>query len=722
MPSIHPDYEYDIFISYRQNDNRSDQWVSNFVEALQEELVATLKNPVSIYFDENPHDGLLETHQVDASLAKKLKCLIFIPIISQTYCDIKSYAWEQEFLPFVNMAKEDELGINITLSNGNVASRVLPVKIHDLENEDQFALEAILNGPLRSIDFIYQEPGVNRPLAPNDNEEKNINKTLYKNQVNKVANALKDIGLSIIRQSEGKITVPVIDQEPPRKSSTKGISLGLAAIIIAVLSFFGYQQFYNSPLPAEAETENITIAVLAFNDQSPNGDQEWLGDGMADEILNVLAKVNGLQVTGKTSSFSFKGKGLTTKAIGETLNVSTVLEGSVSKIGDKLRITAQLIDVETDTHIWSKKYDRDATDMFAIIDEVAQSIAGSMKNELSIEELENIKVRNKINPDALEYYLKGQYYFDEYISIRSEEKFRQSENMFIKAISVDSIYADAYASLADLYWQKASFGSKDYIRKSDSVSLLAYNINPNNAYALITRGIKYLLQRLDINKIDSAFYYYKRAYLIDPNDMNVLYNIVSLYTKIGLYDQAIAIDRRILRGDPLNSYSRLTLARALGYSGNFKEAKVNFRKVIELAPNDLLANRTLLYMAIFYDRDTTEANSLLEFLKEAYPNRNFSYYNTLLRAVEGNKDAALSLKPSLIKYSLLDMKKEALDLADSYYADTNFTSSWTYLHLLNDPTVNFIREDARFKKILAAAKKVHDERVAKYGHLFDERN
>ena len=128
MPSILPNYEYDIFISYRQNDNKRDGWVTNFVAALKDELEATLKNPVSIYFDENPHDGLLETHQVGATLEKKLKCLVFIPIISQTYCDTSSFAWEHEFVPFIELANADELGMNITLANGNVGSRILPVQ------------------------------------------------------------------------------------------------------------------------------------------------------------------------------------------------------------------------------------------------------------------------------------------------------------------------------------------------------------------------------------------------------------------------------------------------------------------------------------------------------------------------------------------------------------------------------------------------------------------
>ena len=192
MASILPGYEYDIFISYRHNDNRSG-WVTQFIEHLQEELAATVKEPLSIYFDKNPHDGLLETHNVDKSLEGKLKCLIFIPILSQTYCDSKSFAWQHEFVAFNKLALEDELSRDIKLSNGNVASRILPIKIHDLDNEDQSSIESEIGGVLRAIEFIYKEPGVNRPLLSNDSLDKNLNKTIYRNQVNKVANAVKEI-------------------------------------------------------------------------------------------------------------------------------------------------------------------------------------------------------------------------------------------------------------------------------------------------------------------------------------------------------------------------------------------------------------------------------------------------------------------------------------------------------------------------------------------------
>ena len=126
MASIIEGYNYDIFISYRQNDNKYDGWVTEFVDNLNKELEANIKDKLSIYFDINPTDGLLETDSVDKSLEGKLKCLIFIPIISRTYCDSKSFAWQHEFCAFNKLAKEDKFGRDIKQASGNVSSRILP--------------------------------------------------------------------------------------------------------------------------------------------------------------------------------------------------------------------------------------------------------------------------------------------------------------------------------------------------------------------------------------------------------------------------------------------------------------------------------------------------------------------------------------------------------------------------------------------------------------------
>ena len=193
MVSLIPGYEYDIFISYRQKDNKHDGWVTDFVDNLKGELESTFKEEISVYFDINPHDGLLETHDVDASVKNKLKCLVFIPIISRTYCDSKSFAWEHEFKAYVEEASKDQFGLKVKLPNGNVASRVLPIRIHDLDSEDIKLCESVLGGVLRGIDFIYKESGIDKPLSADDDEKKNLNNTKYRIQMVKVAHAIREI-------------------------------------------------------------------------------------------------------------------------------------------------------------------------------------------------------------------------------------------------------------------------------------------------------------------------------------------------------------------------------------------------------------------------------------------------------------------------------------------------------------------------------------------------
>ena len=219
--AILPGFEYDIFISYRHNDNRSG-WVTDFVTALQEELAATIKEPISIYFDQNPHDGLLETHDVDGSLKEKIKCLVFIPIISQTYCDPKSFAWQHEFLPFLEFCKQDAFGLDIKLANGNVAKRILPIRIHEIDEADKSLFGNAIAGVMRSIDFIYRSSGVNRSLGPHDSRELNQNKTQYRDQINKVANTIKDLLNGLTNYESIKtgsfVNPPVARQDRPAES------------------------------------------------------------------------------------------------------------------------------------------------------------------------------------------------------------------------------------------------------------------------------------------------------------------------------------------------------------------------------------------------------------------------------------------------------------------------------------------------------------------------
>ena len=270
MPSLLPGFEYDIFISYRQNDNKYDGWVTEFVNNLNKELEATLKDKVTVYFDSNPHDGLLETHSVSHSLEEKLKCLIFIPILSKTYCDVKSFAWNDEFVAFVDKAKQDPFGINIKLNSGNVSSRVLPVRIHDLDAEDVSLAESVI-GFIRSVDFIYHSPGVNRSLRPWDDDViKNTRQPFYRDQINKVANAIDELIRGMKQAAKNntfeKVVVPAphsapveepikhLEKTPRAPVSRTPVWITVAVVLVGSFSFFGFRWYASKQKVDHART------------------------------------------------------------------------------------------------------------------------------------------------------------------------------------------------------------------------------------------------------------------------------------------------------------------------------------------------------------------------------------------------------------------------------------------------------------------------------------
>ena len=182
---------------------------------------------------------------MDASLKDKLKCLIFVPIISRTYCDPKSFAWEHEFKAFVDQASQDQFGLKVTLPNGNVANRVLPIRIYDLETNDIKLCESILGGMIRSVDFIYKSAGVNRPLRANeDHPQVNLNKTFYRDQINKIANSIREIitalGQHISQKEEREVSKEVFKpiSVPGKNNKTKIIIGSIILLALIVLGYF----------------------------------------------------------------------------------------------------------------------------------------------------------------------------------------------------------------------------------------------------------------------------------------------------------------------------------------------------------------------------------------------------------------------------------------------------------------------------------------------------
>lgn len=579
MASIIPGYEYDIFISYRHKDNKYDGWVSEFVNNLKKEISATFKEELSVYFDENPQDGLLETQHVDKSLEGKLKCLIFIPILSQTYCDPNSFAWKHEFCAFNDLATNDQFGMYVRLANGNVNSRILPIRIHELEDQDHQLLEAELGGTLRAIDFIYRTPGVNRPLRAHEDEPKeNLNHTFYRDQINKVANTIKKVvaGIRMARPGADKVSgnsshiTDDIVQSPNRKKLFYA-AIPLLLIVVALIYFF-------KPWQAALQDTNSSnsIAVLPFADLSAENDQEYFSDGLSEELLNLLAKIPQLKVISRTSAFSFKGKNEDIREIGKKLGVENILEGSVRKSNNKIRITAQLIKVSDGSHIWSKTYDRTMDDIFKVQDEIANAVVQELKITLMGNELHVVPA----NSEAYNLYLQGKYFF----SKRNQENVERAIDFFNQALTLDKNNPTVWASLAVAYASQANNGYIDAATGFNKAREAAQKaIDIDNNLALGHYAMAYIKTSYDWDwaGADKDF---KNALALDPANIGAINGMANLALALGRFDEAIKLYTRALELDPLRPIIRINLAMTQMHNNQPEEASKILKEALNLNP------------------------------------------------------------------------------------------------------------------------------------------
>ena len=737
MPSIIPGFEYDIFISYRQKDNKGDHWVTEFVSALKTELEATFKEDISIYFDTNPHDGLLETHNVDKSLEGKLKCLIFIPIISQTYCDTKSFAWQHEFCAFNKLAKEDKFGRDIKLSNGNVASRILPIKIHDLDDEDKTLLENELGGVLRAIEFIFKSPGVNRPLRANEEHpQDNVNKTFYRDQVNKVANAVKEIITSLKKPTpsfttgKGQSASSASDLKAGKLSNSAKKKLTIVAAIVLLFSVAGYFVIPKM-LPAQPVDLGNSIAVLYFDNISSDPEQEYFSDGITEEIIAHLSSIKGLHVTSRTSVIQFKGKGKTTnlKDIARQLNVANILEGSVRKSGDKLRITAQLIDAETDRHVWSEVFDRDLTDVFKIQSEIAQSIASKFKIAVSSQAKAIINAAPTKNIKAYELYLKarsipwgtgagiGSYYGGLFKAIR----------LLKEAIALDPDYAQPYVLLSRMHRFIVTAHMYNNLENYDSAKFFAKEAilrDPNSAegYLALAETMAYA------QELSEAIKWFYKACELDS--ATALLGAADLFKQGGDMRTAIKIYSHLIKMNPLRVEPYLGKAEAYRNLSQADSLEKYASIVERLAPNNHTLYGVLLWFAqsnrqidetkalakkyfeddtLSYNKDVGIAYLFAKKWKEAERYYARTHYRDmdwgLVLLKTGKRDSGLAVlrrvaplreanrdwvNASRVHAALGDKKKAIESLQ-------KITSTYLFF-LRNDPFLDFIRQEPEFKK------------------------
>ncbi len=324
-----------------------------------------------------------------------------------------------------------------------------------------------------------------------------------------------------------------------------------------------------------------SIAALPFVNLSRDPDQEYFADGLGEELLNLLAKVPGLHVAGRTSSFAFKGKSEDLRSIGQKLNVATILEGSVQKAGDRIRITIQLINAADGYHLWSESYDRRVTDVFAVQDEIAQAVVAALKVKL---QPPTSRERRTANIDAFNEYLLGRQFFHR----NNVDGFRRAKGAYAKAVELDPGYAAAWAGLAlATFWVADSAESLSAIKADQDRAVAAAEkaiaLAPDLPDGYLARGFVRVPIQWDFEGSRADL---ERALALKPEDPDALNHYATLVSRsLGRFPEGIAAARRATELDPLNARVWFTLGSVLAMSGQRGLARQALNRSLEISPD-----------------------------------------------------------------------------------------------------------------------------------------
>jgi TolB-like protein/Tfp pilus assembly protein PilF len=339
---------------------------------------------------------------------------------------------------------------------------------------------------------------------------------------------------------------------------------------------------------------------------SADPENEYFCDGLAEELLNALAKIENLKVAARTSSFSFKGKNANVYEIGRALNVKTILEGSVRKSGNRLRITAQLVNAADGYHLWSERYDREMKDIFDVQDEITLAVVDALKVKL----LGDVPQMEPPTHDtgAYELYLKGRsLLYQRGLSIP------KAIECFTQAVALDSNYAQAWAGLADGYTTSGYSGYKranEVMPRAMEAARRALELDPDLAEAHNAFACATLLYDLDYELAEKEF---RRALELNPNypQARAWYGLFSLQWIGGRHDEAREEMLRLLQVDPLSGYANVIASFSGVSSGRIAEAVEHGRRGVELDPNSYLAQWSLS-VSLQCDRQYEEAATVAE--------------------------------------------------------------------------------------------------------------
>jgi eukaryotic-like serine/threonine-protein kinase len=356
------------------------------------------------------------------------------------------------------------------------------------------------------------------------------------------------------------------------------------------------------------------IAVLPFVNMSADPEQEYFSDGITEDLLTTLSRIADLTVISRTSVMQYKDTGKTIRQIGEELGVAHVLEGSVRRVGDTVRITAQLIDARTDQHLWAESYDRDLTDIFAIKTEIAQRIAGALRARLTPDERERMDARPTADLTAYDFYLQGRQYYHRH---REEDHWRAIE-LFLRAIEMDSSFALAWAGLGDAYAVMPNrYGAPAEWADSGMVAARrAIALDPGLAEGYAALGTAHLI----LGRYGRAAEAFEEALALNPSLAPAIARSGSVMYATGPWDEALRLFRRSLALDPVTRIPTMAnMAIAYGALGLFSRAQETNELLLALDPDNRPGLRNRVLLASFMEDDPAAAVARAEELLSLEP-------------------------------------------------------------------------------------------------------
>jgi TolB-like protein/Tfp pilus assembly protein PilF len=444
-----------------------------------------------------------------------------------------------------------------------------------------------------------------------------------------------------------------------------------------------------------------SVAVLAFLNLSRGEDGEYFSDGLAEELLNVLSKIRGLRVAARTSAFSFKGTRATVTEIGRTLNVESLLEGSVRIAGDRVRVAVQLVKVDDGYQLWSETYDRTMKDVFEIQDDIAQAVVAEIRTRLLGEEpgtSANIRIESDVaeamkgraaDPESQRLMLLGRYLVDR----TTRDDTAQAVKYFRQALVLDPEYALCWAELARAYSIEAGRGwapvEEGYSRSREAAERALY-LEPELAEGHAQLGRIKAAHDWDFAGAEAS---YQRALELAPGSSAVLDGASVLFYKTGRLTEAVDLSRRVLEQDPLSAAYWHNLGLACHAAGNLKESEKAFLRALELAPQRIVTSALLALVLL----DEGKANEALEQAKRETDEFWRDWALAIIFDKMGDRSRADSLLQKLINESA---EGNAYQISEVYAMRDDKDNAFEWLERAikeHDPGVTHVGVNPRFR-------------------------